>query len=156
MNSSVIPEAWTQGIIQPIHKKKGDIKDPTSYRPITLVSCLGKTFTAVLNTRLGRLADEVELISEAQTGFRKGYSTLDNMFTLYALISIYFSFGKKLYCTFVDFSRAFDNVPRHALWQKLLRANVRGKMFNVIYCLYDSIKSCVKSGDKYSAFLIVT
>ena len=51
-----------------------------------------------------------------------------------------------------DGARAFDNVPRHALWQKLLRANVRGKMFNVIYCLYDSIKSCVKSGDKYSAF----
>ena len=93
LNFSAIPEAWTQGIIQPIYKKKGDIKDPTSYRPITLVSCLGKTFTAVLNTRLGRLADEVELISEAQTGFRKGYSTLDNMFTLYALISLYFSFG---------------------------------------------------------------
>ena len=35
LNSSVIPEAWTQGIIQPIYKKKGDIKDPTSYRPIT-------------------------------------------------------------------------------------------------------------------------
>jgi hypothetical protein len=41
------------------------------------------------------------LISESQIGFRKGYSTLDNIFSLHSLISL----GTKLYCTFVDFSK---------------------------------------------------
>jgi hypothetical protein len=42
------------------------------------------------------LSDEIELITEAQTGFRKGYGTTDNIFTLYALFSIYQSLGKKI------------------------------------------------------------
>jgi hypothetical protein len=42
---------------------------------------------ALLFLRL--LSDEIELITEAQTGFRKGYGTTDNSFTLYALFSIY-------------------------------------------------------------------
>lgn len=97
-------------------------------RPITLVSCLGKAITAVLNDRLGKLSDEIGLISEAQTGLRKGYGTTDNMFTLYALISIYQVLGKRLYCTFIDFSKALDTIPRASLWVKLQKANITGKM----------------------------
>jgi hypothetical protein len=94
LNSGLFPESWSEGVIFPIYKNKGDTKDPSSYRPITLVSCLSKTFTSVLNDRLCELSDEVGLISESQTGFRKGYSTLDNIFSLHALISIYMSLGK--------------------------------------------------------------
>ena len=79
-NSGVIPESWSIGIIQPIYKNKGDPKDPDNYRAITLVSCLGKLFTAIINNRFSLLADEINLISECQTGFRKGYSTIDNIF----------------------------------------------------------------------------
>jgi hypothetical protein len=52
-------------------------------------------FSAVLNNRLTKYSDECELITNASAGFRKGFSTIDNIFILYALISIYFSFGKK-------------------------------------------------------------
>jgi hypothetical protein len=52
--------------------------------------------------------EDVELITKSQAGFRKGFSTVDNIFVLYSLITIYFSQGKKVYCTFVDFKCAFD------------------------------------------------
>jgi hypothetical protein len=52
-------------------------------------------FSVVLNNRLTKCSDEFELITNAPAGFRKGFSTNDNIFILYALISIYFSFGKK-------------------------------------------------------------
>jgi hypothetical protein len=38
---------------------------------------------------------------------RKGYSTIDNIFVLHVLIELYFSFVKKLFCTFIDFRKAF-------------------------------------------------
>jgi heme/copper-type cytochrome/quinol oxidase subunit 2 len=47
--------------------------------------------------------DTTKIISKNQSGFRKGFSTTDNIFIMHALVSIYFSLGKKLYCTFVDF-----------------------------------------------------
>jgi hypothetical protein len=62
-------------------------------------------FTSILNSRLKFFANDLNIISENQAGFRKGYSTVDNIFVLHALIDLYFSFGKKLYCTFVDFKK---------------------------------------------------
>ena len=94
LKSGLILESWSEGVFFPIYKNKGDTKDSSSYRHVTLVSCPSKTFTSVLNDRLCELSDEVGLISESQTGFRKGYSTLDNILSLHALISIYMSLGK--------------------------------------------------------------
>ena len=45
-------------MIKPIYKNKGDPMNPENYRPITLVSCLGKLFTAVLNERLNMFLSE--------------------------------------------------------------------------------------------------
>ena len=82
LTSGLIPESWSEGVIFSIYKNKGDTKDHSSHRPIILVTCFSKPFTSVLYDRLRELSDEVGLISESQTGFRKGYSTLDNIFSL--------------------------------------------------------------------------
>ena len=85
-NCGVIPEIWSTGIVKPIYKNKGDKSNPDNYRGITLLSCLGKLFTAILNKRLTFYAETIMLLNEAQTGFRKGYSTSDNIFVLSSLI----------------------------------------------------------------------
>ena len=110
LDSGKIPESWSIGIVNPIFKNKGDPTDPDCYRAITLVSNFGKIFTGILNDRLKKLSDEVDLITASQAGSRKGYSTMDNIFILHALISIYFAMGKKLYCSFIDFKKAFDSL----------------------------------------------
>ena len=51
-NSGMVPESWTLGIIKPIYKNKGDPQHPENYRPISLLSCLGKLFTCIINNRL--------------------------------------------------------------------------------------------------------
>ena len=45
----LVPESWSVGTIKPIYKNKGDPKMPENYRPITILSCLGKLFTAIIN-----------------------------------------------------------------------------------------------------------
>jgi hypothetical protein len=81
-----------------------------------------------------------EIISKNQSGFRKGFSTTDNIFIMHALVSIYFSLGKKLHCTFVDYRKPFDTL------EKMLK---HGKCYKIIY-MYDNIKSCVLYNDKQS------
>ena len=49
-DTGIFPESWALGEILPIYKNKGNMKLPENYRPITLLSCLGKLFTAVLTT----------------------------------------------------------------------------------------------------------
>ena len=52
LDTGIIPSEWTIGVIKPIYKNKGDINDANNYRGITLLSCIGKLFTSVLNSRL--------------------------------------------------------------------------------------------------------
>jgi len=90
-----IPESWLTGIIRPVYKNKGKVYDPDNYRAITLISCRGKLFTSIINNRLTFLSNEFEIISKNQSGFRKGFSTTDNIFIMHALVSIYFSLVEK-------------------------------------------------------------
>ncbi len=80
LNTGQIPESWTIGMIIPIYKNKGDKGDFDNYRGITILSCLGKIFTSVINAILNKYANEINLINENQTGFRKNYSTLTTYF----------------------------------------------------------------------------
>lgn len=150
--AGIIPESWTIGVIKPIYKNKGNPNDPDNYRAITLISCLGKLFTRIINNRLNEYSDAIKLISNNQAGFRKKHSTMDNIFIMHALISLYLSSGKKLYCTFVDFRKAFDTVWRKGLWQKINNSGINGKCFKVIYNMYNNIKSCVNLRSETSDF----
>lgn len=121
------------GNIIPIYKNKGNKNDPESFRPITLLSCIGKLFTSILFKRLSNFVEQYEILCENQTGFRKHYSTTDNMFVLYSLFDILRMKKKKLYCAFIDFKAAFDKVWRVGLWKKLLKNNISGKCFKIIF-----------------------
>lgn len=88
LDSGHLPQTWLEGTIIPIYKNKGDPTDPNSYRPITILSCLGKLFTSILNSRLTTYLDENNLMDQNQAGFRKGYSCSDHIFTLSSLIEI--------------------------------------------------------------------
>ena len=63
-HTGIIPTIWLDGNVIPIHKKKGDQLDTRNYRPITLLSCLGKLFTSIINNRLTVFSDQVELLEE--------------------------------------------------------------------------------------------
>ena len=47
-DTAIIPDTWLNGVILPIYKNKGDPSLPENYRPITILSCLGKLFTSVI------------------------------------------------------------------------------------------------------------
>ena len=116
--SDIIPNSWLEGTIRPIYKNKGDPKLVQNYRPVTILSCLGKLFTASLNKRLILYLDNNETILENQAGFRKGYATTDHIFVLSSLIEILKGRKQKLISAFIDFSQAFDSIWRVGLRRK--------------------------------------
>ena len=154
LDTGLVPECWTLGMIKPIFKNKGSSKDPSNYRPITLISCVGKLFTAILNNRIQTYVDEHEIIKNCQAGFRKGYSTTDNIFILHNLIDIVCKSKRSLFCSFIDLKQAFDKVWRAGLWDKISKYNINGKCFRVIQSIYKNIKSCVLVNNSTTDFFI--
>ena len=148
--TGIIPEIWLEGIIRPIYK--GNAENPENYRPITILSCFSKLFTAVLNTRLTKYVTENEILEENQAGFRKGYSTSDQIFSLHALIEIMKARKMKLFCAFIDFRKAFDSVWRTGLWSQLIKTEIDGKFLRIIRNIYQGIKSCVSLNGQNSNF----
>jgi hypothetical protein len=60
---------------------------------------------------------------------------------------------KKLYCAFIDFAKAFDTVWRNGLWNKLLINQINGKMYNVIFNMYQNIKSRIQYNKETSNYV---
>ena len=143
------PTMWSEGYIVPIHKK-GSTNNVDNYRGITLLSTLGKLFTSILNNRLINWAESYYVYIEAQAGFRREMGTVDNIFLPHGLITHLINQGKKLYCAFVDFKKAFDFVNRDIIWYKLIKLGVRGKMLNVIKSMYAKVKARVKFNNELS------
>lgn len=64
MNMANVPQDWLAGIIVPIYKEIGDVRDPTNDRGITLLRCFGKLFISLLKMRLTEFSEDNKAIEE--------------------------------------------------------------------------------------------
>lgn len=144
-----ISQEYLKTIIFPIHKK-GDKADPTNYRGISFQNAALKEFTGILQTRLMNWIDGNQILSPFQAGFRKGHSTVDQIFVLTAIVNSRLRKKEKLYAFFVDFKTAFDHVQRNLLFYKLAQKGLSFKFLRMIRALYENTTTCVWNGDKVS------
>ena len=93
-----------------------DLNNVNNYRGITLVSCLSKLFTTVLNQRIVSFCENNNVISDAQFGFRKGLSTVDAVFILMNLVQMFLSNSNRLYCVFVDMCKCFETIYKEMVF----------------------------------------
>ena len=148
LDKNVTIDDWTTGMITAIHKK-GSRSDPENYRGISLLSCLGKFFTGVLYGRLLKFSVERGILSPAQLGFVPGNRTSDAHMIIHNLVHGRCHRDRGwLYSCFVDFSKAFDTIPRDKLLRKLLDFGVDGNFFNIIKNIYTNDRVCIKHGEK--------
>ena len=105
------PDLWKQSLITVLHKK-GDIRCPDNYRPITILPILYKLFARVLDSRIKVALDTLQSVDQA--GFKKGFGCDDHLFTVVQLIEKMSEFNRPLWICAVDFRKAFDSVEHVA------------------------------------------
>ena len=69
--TGIIPNSSLVGYIKPIYKNKRDKLDPNNFRPITILRCVSKLFTGILNERLNKFSDDFFYIKQEPNGFPK-------------------------------------------------------------------------------------
>ncbi|KAK7094328.1 hypothetical protein V1264_007968 [Littorina saxatilis] len=130
--TGTVPAIWKKATIIPIHKKGKEKKNPNSYRPISLLSCLGKLLERVINRRLLYFLEDRNILSPTQTGYRRHRSTEDQLALIAQDIENAFQEKKKVVAVFFDLTKAFDKVWREGLLLKVLESGVSGRMFRWI------------------------
>uniref|UniRef100_A0A1Y1M3Z3 Reverse transcriptase domain-containing protein n=1 Tax=Photinus pyralis TaxID=7054 RepID=A0A1Y1M3Z3_PHOPY len=140
-----IPKDWEIGILMPIYKK-GDKRDCTNYRGITMTCILAKVYERILGKRLEEKTETQ--LEESQCGFRKGRGVQDHIFMLKQLIEKYTR--ETIFVAFIDLEKAFDSIPRRLVWSSLKRRGIGNKLGKCIRSMYTNTRNYVRTGNYQS------
>ena len=78
---------------------------------------VGKVLGRIAQGRFQVIAEKI--MPDSQSGFRKGRGCADMIFVARQLVVKVREYGESLYVMFVDLRKAYDSVPRQALWKVL-------------------------------------
>ena len=144
------PQDWKNGLIKPIFKN-GCKTEPKNYRGITLTCCIGKFFNQILCPRLTGVFEKYHIFPDNLMGFRPSMRTSNNIFILKSLIEKTLNKKEKLYCCFVDISKAFDRTWQKGLMHKLKHYDrVNGEMLSANENLYKNTNARILLGGSFS------
>ena len=74
-----VPSTWRSAEIVAIPKKGKPPTKPSTYSPISLLSCTGKLAERLVQQRLQHWLEAAGKLNPNQAGFRRGHSTLDQL-----------------------------------------------------------------------------
>lgn len=141
LKTAETPKQWSESNITLIYKK-GDPNDIANYRPISLLPCIYKLFSSIINRRISITLEAKQPIEQA--GFRKSFSTIDHIHTLELIIEKYQEKQRALYVTYIDYKKAFDTISHTSIWEALREQEVESEYIKVIKSIYNNNTGRVK------------
>lgn len=113
------PAQWKHADVVMIPKPGKNPVMPQNYRPISLLSCLGKIIEKSILTRLQTHVDDAGVLDDEQFGFRMCHSCPHQLLRVVELITAGFNDKQHSAAVFVDVAKAFDQVWHAALLYKM-------------------------------------
>ena len=131
LKTCTFPTCWKQAIVVPV-PKKGDLTNAANYRPISLLSILGKIFERILNDQIWKHLEAFKLLTDVQFGFRHQRSSADLLALLTEHISQVLDKRGESRSVALDISKAFDRVWHAGLLHKLSSYGIQEKFLSLI------------------------
>ena len=141
--SGLSPLDWDFSDIKPIPKKDQDARDPLQNRCITIMCCIAKVYSKILNARIQKYLENNKILVDEQNGFRACRSCIDHLFVLCTVLRNRKLSGQETFLCYIDYKKAFDSVERHLLLFKFSQVSITGNMYRAISSLYSNPRSRV-------------
>ena len=155
LSEGSFPSAWKTAHVNPIHKK-GDRASCTNYRPISLLSCIGKVLEKCVHEHVFNYLQSNALLTPFQSGFIPKDSPVCQLLSVYNDLCKSLDKGVTGQAIFFDISKAFDKVWHRGLLHKLYAIGIRGQVLEWFRnYLSDRQQAVVILGSK-SDYLTVT
>ena len=124
-----VPQAWRDAELVPI-PKKGNLTRCDNWRGIVLLDVVVKTVGQLIQNRLQQFAEDT--LPDSQCGFRISCSCNDQIFTASQVIEKLNEHRTNAFLIFIDLRKAYDSVPRAALWQCLRKLSIPSSLVQLI------------------------
>lgn len=111
---------------------------------------LAKLYGIILERKLSIWLESEGKWAKGQAGFRRKHSTTDHLVTRKIIVEECRNDKSNPFCCFVDFSKAFDTVPRNNLWNRLKELKVPFELRVVAIRLYENVIAKLKSNEGWS------
>lgn len=154
MTEGYWPTAFKDSLVIPIYKK-GDIKVPVNFRPISIITNFSKIFEKVIKLRLVSYLNKYKLLSDKQFGFKEKTSTNHAILELTNNIYSALDNGTPCLCVFIDLAKAFDTVSHPLLLQTLEGMGIRHTSLKLFENYISNRLQCVKIDNIYSNKLLI-
>jgi hypothetical protein len=136
-SSAMVPEQWHTALLMPIYKGKGQLADPSNYRPLSIPDVACRVWGSILNQRL--LDATKDILPDTMFGFRPGRRTADPLLVLRHMIDMNRAgVGTKFGVAFMDLSAAYDSIDRDLLFAKLKHRGMSDHSINTLKHLYQN------------------
>ena len=145
-----LPKAWKSAVITMIPKKESNSSNHADYRPISLLSCIGKLAERIIKNRLYRYIELNNLLVYSQSGFRNFRGTGDNLLYMTQKIEEALNRKKKVLGINFDISKAFDKVWHSGLIYKLIYLGIPMYIIRFIKSFLTDRDFKVKINETYS------
>lgn len=142
-----IPLEWKTSHMVALYKK-GDRRDPNSYRGLSINCTFSRLFGKIIQKRLRQNIGHK--IGEDQSGFTPGRSCTDNLFTIQQLLEKKIAKEDEVHIAFIDLLKAYDNVPRNKLWIALQALGTHPHLIKIIQEYYENNVAYAKQGGRLS------
>jgi hypothetical protein len=126
-----VPKVWKGANVCPIFKKQ-DKATVSNYRPISLLSCVGKVQERVVFRHLYSYLQNNNLLTWKNSGFKELDSAINQLLFITDNINKALESGKEICMVFLDVSKAFDRVWHSGLLNKLRCMGIEGRLFDWI------------------------
>ena len=108
--------------------KSLDATQFTNYRPISLLSVVGKILERLMYDQIIEFLNAHAILNISQHGFRKNHSTSHAILEFVNNLAENMDSGEITYGVFCDLSKAFDTINHQNLFRKLDHYSIRGGM----------------------------
>lgn len=143
LKMSYFPKTWKISNIFSISKPGKDSKIPTNYRPISLLSNIGKIFERIILDRMEDFHYENNIIIPNQFGFRKNHSTVQQILRVTERASFGFNQNQTTGMVLLDIEKAFDSVWHDGLIHKLYKLDFPIYLVKIIVSFLKNRKAYV-------------
>ena len=152
MSSSCFPDIWKEANVSPLYKKD-DSSLVSNYRPISLLSALGKVMEKIVHKHMFNFFLNQHAITCLQSGFVPGDSTVNQLVDIYNTFCKALDDGKEVRAIFCDVSKAFDRVWHKGLLYKLKQTGINAPLLEWLTSYLSNRRQRVVIPGAYSAWV---